>query len=123
MDGAMITDTTSKAYEIISTLHVENGIYTDGEYIAVAMSNYYGQVGDRFKITLESGRVMKVIMADTKAPQHVENMCTSLDGSMLELIVDVSSVEQLYPDVALYGDFDLLFTGSVTKVERMIRDG
>ncbi len=119
----MITDTTSKAYEIISTLHVENGIYTDGEYIAVAMSNYYGQVGDRFKITLESGRVMKVIMADTKAPQHVENMCTSLDGSMLELIVDVSSVEQLYPDVALYGDFDLLFTGSVTKVERMIRDG
>lgn len=123
MDGAMITDTTSKAYEIISTLHVENGFYTDGEYIAVAMSNYYGQVGDRFKITLESGRVMKVIMADTKAPQHVENMCTSQDGSMLELIVDVSSVEQLYPDVALYGDFDLLFTGSVTKVERMIRDG
>ena len=117
MDGKKITDTTSDAYAQIKKLYVEDGHYTDGEYLAVAMSSFYGSVGDRFKVTLSSGEVLKLIMADTKKDEHVNDDYSHItDGSVIEFVVDI---ETLNPQAVKEGSLDCLYRGSITKIEIM----
>ena len=106
MDGKKITDKTSKAYEQITKLHIEDGHYTDGEYLAVAMSSFYGSVGDRFRVTLSSGQVLKLIMSDTKKDDEVGDDYTHSDGSLIEFIVDTETIS---PQVLLEGSLDCLY--------------
>lgn len=121
MDGNCISDTTSLAYSVKKRLYVdERGIYTDGKYIAVALSNHYGNVGDRFKITLDTGNVIYAIMTDTKKSDELENLCTHPDGSMIEIIIDIEKASEYYSIGVEMGDFNYEddFNGNVVKVER-----
>lgn len=117
MDGKKIVDTTSPAYKLIQTLHVENGFYTDGEYIAIALSSFYGTVGDKFRITLSSGQVLYGIMADTKQDIHVDdNYAHIVDGSVIEFIVDTETMD---PYVLALGSLDVIYSGSIESIERL----
>ena len=117
MDGAKITDPTSQAYKLIQTLHVENGLYSDGKYVAVAMASYYGEVGDKFRITLSSGQVFYGIMTDTKQTIHVDrNYAHKVDGSVIEFVVDI---ETLDPKIKTAGDLSVIYKGGIEKIERL----
>lgn len=105
MDGATVTDETSTQYQLLSQMHVnERGHYeTDDGFIAVALGSYYGPVGTKYIITLDSGVQIKAIKADEKANEHMINGCTHYqDGSMMEFILDSETASNYYGEVNGY---------------------
>ena len=121
MDGSLITDETSKAYEVISSLEVKDGLYCDGKYIAIAISDYYGKVGDRFKTTLENGNVFYAIKSDTKKSEELNDKEEHPDGSMIEFIIDIKEAKKHYSLAIKMGDFNYVdeYKGSIKKIERL----
>ena len=124
MDGSKITDRTSKAYELKETLKVENGLYKDGDFIAIAISNHYGNVGDRFKITLSSGNVFYAIMCDTKKEHELNEKKEHPDTSLIEFIIDIDEAKKHYKQCIINGSFnyDDQFKGNIIKIERWNND-
>lgn len=117
MDGRAITDKTSDAYKVISTLFIRDGIYTDGQYVAIALSSFYGDVGDKFRITLSSGQVFYGIMTDTKKDIHVDkNYAHITDGSVIEFVVDTRTLD---PEILRLGSLDKIYRGSIESIERL----
>lgn len=119
MDGSMISDTTSQAYQQLQSLYVENGLYTDGKYIAIALASFYGHVGDKFRITLSSNQVFYAIMCDTKQDIHIDSTYAhKVDGSVIEFIVDTKTMNQR---VLEEGSLNSIYRGSIVKIERLIQ--
>lgn len=117
MDGSCITDTTSEAYAQISNMYVVDGLYVQDGYVGVAMSSFYGGIGDKFMITLSSGIVFYAIMTDTKQNAHIdENYAHKVDGSVIEFVVDEDTLPS---EVKLAGSLDVIYSGSIVKIERL----
>ena len=71
-----ITNQSTTNYKLLHGNNVEfnsDGTISIGGYIAVAMGQSYGKPGDRFQITLSSGKTMSVIMTDAKQPYDTLN--------------------------------------------------
>lgn len=118
MDGSLITDETSSAYKQLQKMNVVDGLYYEGEFVAIAISSFYGNVGDKFRITLSSGQVFYAVMTDTKKSSEVDEKYTHPDGSIIEFIVDTNTL----PDqVILEGSLNCIYTGSIEKIERLER--
>ena len=117
MDGSCITDTTSDAYAQLSNMSVSNGLYMEGKYVGIAMSSFYGGIGDKFMITLSSGKVFYGVMTDTKQNIHVDgNYAHKVDGSVIEFIVDTNTLSQ---EVLNSGSLNVIYSGSIEKIERL----
>lgn len=115
----MISDTTSQAYQQLQSLYVENGLYTDGKYIAIALASFYGHIGDKFRITLSSDQVFYAIMCDTKQDIHIDsNYAHKVDGSVIEFIVDTKTMNSR---VLEEGSLNSIYRGSIVKIERLIQ--
>lgn len=112
MDYRKITDTTSDQY-MYQQKAITNakGIRVYEGHFMVAMSATYGSVGDTFKITFEDGNFILAMIGDIKAGTD----CTHPDGSMLEFIVDVDVIPE---DIKLSGNFNKLYEGVITSIER-----
>lgn len=116
MDGSCITNKSSAAYWQMQKMSVVNGLYMEGDYAGVAMSSFYGNVGDKFRITLSSGQVLYAVMTDTKQSSQLDENYAHPDGSVIEFIVDTDTL----PDqVLLEGSLNCIYTGSIEKIERM----
>lgn len=122
MDGMCITDTTSDAYQQLQKMYVnENGIYEEDGYVAIAMNDFYGDVGDKFLITLSSGQKFKAVMTDIKADRDVgSDYAHTVDGSLIEFVVDTAT---LYHEARVLGSLDCIYEGSIVKVEREVNNG
>lgn len=126
MDYRTITNTSSRQYQFIkANMNVgENGLlYTDDQYIGVALGSYYGDIGDKFVLTFEDGREVKVIKIDAKADIHTIDGCYQyLDGSMIELVIDTERALESFQQAMLMGDFNYsdLFNGSIVSVHKMV---
>ncbi len=116
MDGRCITDPTSAAYKIKQSARVEDGLYKVGDFVGVALSGYYGRVGDRFKITLSGGDVFYAIMMDTKKEPELDQAHAHPDGSIVEFVVDTNTLDQ---EARHAGSLDCIYEGSILKIERM----
>lgn len=107
--------TKGKAAEIVGeSVMDENGFMRIGEYYLAALGTYYGSLGSKFKITMDSGLVYKVIKGDTKSDSHtVYKMYGSTDGSYVEFIVNYNKfvVENLKP-----------FQGSIVSIEMEVQE-
>ena len=67
MDYRAITDTSSKQWELQQMAWTDSdGFRRIGDDYCVALGTYYGQVGDRFRITTDKGNSYTVIEADAK---------------------------------------------------------
>lgn len=112
----------------------ELGLYyyeIDGDkYYTNAVASYYStHIGDRFRVTTDTGAVFHIIVADQKAdPETVPgNACDAAhckhghDGSMLEFYVDRSIWEANGPK-SVNQDFGdgRNFSGAVTKMEKWV---
>ena len=118
MDGCCITDDTSEAYwQLMKMYPDENGIYSEGYYKGVAMASYYGNVGDKFKITLSSGQVFMGVMTDIKQERHIDdNMADKVNGSLIEFVVDTESLPE---EVRISGSLDCIYEGQILKIEKL----
>ena len=127
MDGSCVTDKTSKAYKLIQTLEVDDrGHYHDGKYLAAAFGTKLGNIGDKFKITLSTGKVIYCIKADIKDDRDTINgIVHKSDGSIIEFIVDTDKALKHYGTISnkyvLNGNFNNHddFKGNVEKIEKL----
>lgn len=125
-------DTSFKAYMPYTAITNRNSLqwkyrqmaYTDNEgfrrinndYV-VALGTYYAKAcGERFQITLSSGKVFTVITGDIKADCHTDSshMYGRSNNNMVEFIVDagqLNSMSRRMGDVSYSG-----FEGSVTNI-------
>jgi len=132
--------TDYRVYNIQGTPHnrLQKVSYTDetgcrryNEDYHVALGSFYSvHIGDRFEITLDTGRVFTIIMADGKDDRDtdVNNMyhpCYDYDGkqqaNVLEFIIDTAV---LPTEVYQYGSLHCLdeFKGDIVKITYLGRD-
>lgn len=132
--------TDYRAYGLWYTPHyrLQQSAYTDeyglrrfnDDYI-VAMGAFYStDIGDRFKVTLDSGNEFTVILGDGKAPIDCDenNMyapCFNYNGekcaNVLEFIIDKNVMSS---EVYSYGSIDCIdkFSGNIVELVYLGRD-
>ncbi len=100
-------------------------------YTNAVASHYSSRIGDRFRVTTDTGNVFHIIVADQKADIHTKagkvgnlDHCVSGDGSMLEFYVDPYLAKQSGV-VNMNHDFGegMNFLGAVTKMEKWVPQG
>ena len=94
MDYRMTTVVDSRQYQFIHnhlTVDKNTGfLYDEDGFIAVALGSYYGEIGDRYYFTLDSGIVLPLVKAEEKADEDtdVSGCYHRLDGSVVEFVID-----------------------------------
>lgn len=132
MDYRAITARGSKQYKYIHeymTVDEETGfLYDEDGFIGVALGSYYGEIGDRYYITLDSGVVLPVVKIDEKADGDTINGCAhSSDSSVIEFVIDTdyaSSSDYFGRSgngLIVSGNYNNyeLFKGKIDKVEEV----
>lgn len=91
----------------------------DNDYV-IALGSYYAQkAGERFEITLDSGKVFTAITGDLKADIHTDptNRYIERNGNMIEFLVDVDKIDILSKRM---GDMSYSgFEGKVLKIKKL----
>lgn len=132
MDYRMITAVSSRQYQYIynylSVDHNTGFLYDQDGFIAVALGSYFGEIGERFYFTLESGIVLPLVKAEEKADVDTDARgCYHLiDTSVIEFVIDEDyaanyfwSNRNGYVLNGNYNNFDL-FSGEITKIEKAL---
>lgn len=132
MDYRTVTNTSSTQYWYIkNVMHTDEktGFLLDEDgFIGVALGTYFGPVGSRYYITLESGVVIPVIKIDQKDDRHTDsNGCAQRwDGSVFEFVIDSDIADRYYGHYAnglvLQGNYSnyYLYQGSIVKIEKVL---
>lgn len=126
MDYRCITNTNSLQYKLIyggDIVICSDGLLRSYDYVGVALGSRFGNIGDRYIITLEDGSTFKAIKLDEKANRDTVDGCHhSSDGSCIEFVIDTDKASQYYPEAILMGDFNYIdmFNGKVTKIEKVL---
>jgi hypothetical protein len=100
----------------------------EDDYV-VALGTYYSEgVGERFRVTLDSGVCFTVITGDIKDPAHTDpkNMYTPvygsggrvLSGCVIEFIVDTKKLDKGAVNLGTISYFDT-FDGNIEKMEKL----
>lgn len=130
MDYRCITDKTSAQYELQQFAWTdEDGFRRIGDDYIVAMGTYYAEnVGDRFKITLDTDNEITVIIGDIKQDIHTDyfNQYTPIydendiffSGNVLEFIVDTDVLPKVPRRLGTVSYFDYL-KGNIKSIERI----
>jgi len=121
MDYRTITDRTSAQYKLQGMARTnEYGFRKVGNYYCVAMGTFYGKsIGQKFLVTLESGREIPCVLGDVKDDRHTDknHQYIPVNGNIVEFIVDKRIMD---PAVLKTGDVSgLMFEGRIIKIERM----
>lgn len=126
MDYRAITLTSSAQYQYIQehmTIH-DGLLYSEDGYIGVALGSWWGDIGDKWIIELDTGITLKVVKIDEKADRHVNNGCQhKKDYSVIEFVVDGDTIPSDWRGSNGYvfnGNFNNsdLFKGNINKVKR-----
>lgn len=125
MDLDAITNTQSKQYKLKQSYWLdEYGHYryssNDIDYYVVALGSYYGEIGDKFRITLSNGNIFYVIKGDEKSDTQTVSGCYHPDGSVIEFIIDTNTVYSAYEN--FNGGFQVYdkWNGDIIKVEKEV---
>ena len=118
MDYRMITDESSSQYWYIQE-HMsvqDNGLLLSADgYIGVALGSVYGEIGNKYTVTTNTGNIFKIVKIDEKADRHTTNGCYDSSGSMLEMVVDTNLMDE---NAKFHGDYDVVseFNGTIIKI-------
>lgn len=100
----------------------KNGLRKIGDDYLVAMGSYYTKhLGDRFRITLSTGKTFTVRICDFKANKDTNSTHQyTANGCMIEFYVD----SNLNSKARQMGDISYIkgFKGNITKVEKIIKE-
>ena len=105
-------------------LDLQQGAWTDdlgfrryGEDYMVALGSYYGNVGERFLITLSSGVSFTAIKGDAKSDKHTDALHMHKEGNVVEFIVDSHLIQR---EAKRAGDMSLSgFDGTIEKIVKL----
>lgn len=88
-------DVDSNQYKLLSTLATKDGFFFDMDgYMAVALGSYFGELGSRYELELDSGIVLKVIKVEEKADRHTFDGCQQRwDKSVVEFVIDGEKIK------------------------------
>ena len=126
MDYRTITNTSSKQYKLIHSDDVtigSDGLLYSGEYVGIALGSRYGKIGDKYIITLDTGKQFKVIKLDEKSDKHTYDGCHHIpDGSMVEFVIDINKASKSYPMAIRMGNFNYVdaFNGTVIQIQKVV---
>ena len=132
MDYRMTTVVSSRQYQFLNyecTVDHETGfLYDDEGFIAVALGSYYGEIGDRFYFTLESGIVLPLVKGEEKADEDTDysGCYHTEDGSVVEFVIDDDYARNYFGTnsngYVLDGNYNNyhLFSGSIVRVEKVL---
>ena len=100
----------------------KNGLRKIGDDYLVAMGSYYTKhLGDRFKITLSTGKSFTIRICDFKANSDTNSTHQyTANGCMIEFYVD----SNLNSKARQMGDISYIkgFKGNITKIEKIIKE-
>ena len=132
MDYRAITSRSSKQYKFIHEYMIvdeDSGFLYDEEgFIGVALGSFYGAIGDRYYITLDSGIVLPLIKIEEKADKDTVNGCAhTSDSSVIEFVIDTEyAAESEYFNIRgngliMSGNYNnyKLFKGKIDKIEKV----
>jgi len=132
MDYRMTTVVSSKQYQFIrNNLIVDKKtgfLYDEDGFIAVALGSFYGEIGDRFYFTLQSGVVLPLVKAEEKAEVDTDTMgCYHrVDSSVIEFVIDEDYAANYFyyggNGLVLNGNYNNygLFRGEIIKAEKVL---
>ena len=113
-----ITDVNSSSYKLLhgeGVKYEQDGTISVDNYVAVAMGQSYGSIGDRFRIKLSSDHWMNVVIADSKCNCDTTGGFgwTGKNGHTIEMIVwdTPKSARGTY----CYGGLEL-YKGTITRI-------
>lgn len=132
MDYRAITAKGSTQYKYIQenmTIDEDTGFLVDEDgFIGVALGSYYGVIGDRYYMTLDSGVVLPLVKVEEKADGDTYNGCYHYsDGSIIEFVIDTDYAKESEAfgvsgngliNSGNYNNFEL-FSGDIVKVEKV----
>lgn len=128
MDYRKITNKSSKQYQLLhngSFKYDDDGLIRTkgGEFIAVALGSYYGDIGTKYVCTLQSGNTtneVKLIKVEEKSNMHTTNGCQASNNDIIEFVIDIDKARISYPTAIRLGDFNYSkFNGYVKKMEKV----
>ena len=132
MDYRSTTVRSSRQYKFIHnelTVDENTGfLYDEDGFIGVALGSFYGEIGDRFYFTLDSGVVLPLVKCEEKADGDTdEKGCYHIgDNSVIEFVIDknyaLNYFGRLSNNYVLNGNYNNydLFHGSIAKVEKVL---
>ena len=132
MSYRAVTDTRSPQYKFINTYgwsddegfmrcSGESDLGIEDDYYLIALGSYYStEVGTKYRITLDTGRVFYGALADCKDNKHTNstNQYVPHNKNIVEFLVDTS---KLNADVRRMGSANVYMplNGSVVKIEKI----
>ena len=134
MDYRMTTLVSSRQYQFLNyecTVDKETGFLYDEEgFIAVALGSYYGEIGDRYYFTLDSGIVLPLVKGEEKDDGDTDstNCFQKWDGSVIEFVISDEYAASYFGangnGYVLNGNYNnySLFEGSFVKVEKVLNE-
>lgn len=132
MDYRAITARNSKQYQFIHnnlTVDETTGfLYDEDGFIGVALGSYFGEIGDRFYFTLDSGIVLPLVKCESKADKDTDGSgCYHpRDNSVIEFVIDKDVALEYFGRLSnsyiLNGNFNnySLFNGEIVKIEKVL---
>lgn len=132
MDYRMTTVVSSRQYQFLNyecSVDKNTGfLYDEDGFIAVALGSYYGEIGDRFYFTLDSGIVLPLVKGEEKADEDTDysGCYHTMDGSVIEFVIDANYASNYFYSsgngLVLNGNYNnySLFKGSISKVEKVL---
>lgn len=123
MGYGSITNKNSKQWQLQEIAYTnENGFrMIDNKYLVAIGTFYTKECGDEFKITLESGKEIDVIIGDVKQDIHTNNthQYSPLNGNMVEFIVDTKKINNMSRKM---GDMSYSgLEGKIVKIEKLVK--
>lgn len=131
MDYRATTVRSSRQYQFIHnnlTVDETTGfLYDEDGFIGAALGSFYGEIGDRYYFTLESGVVLPIVKCEEKADEDTDSRgCYhTSDYSVIEFVIDknyaLNYFGRLSNDYVLNGNYNNyeLFKGAIVKVEKV----
>lgn len=118
MDYRCITDTSSPQWELQQGAWTdENGLRRVGDRYCVALGSAFGStIGTNYIIELETGEMLRCVLADQKADRDTNAEHTAdMNGAVIEFVVDTPCLSDT---VRSMGDISYIegFNGKVEKI-------
>lgn len=122
MDYGAITAAGSaqKAMQRLAITSAEGFRLINGKYLVAMGSGYAKFIGQEFRITLSTGKILWVVIGEFKSDRHTDpsHRFIKSNGNIIEFIVDTKKLSDLsiyHGNVAYSG-----LVGSVAKIEEVI---
>jgi hypothetical protein len=123
MDYRAITNRHSDQYMLQQECSTDpdTGIRVHNGYYCIALGTYYSStIGERFKITLDTGEELLCEIGDIKADCHTDdtNRYVPCNGNIVEFIVDTKKLPKEVRRMGTLSAIDI-FEGSVESIEKL----